>query len=191
MRLGFAARPAAGPDVGAATVAGAAQRCLQCGTEAARSDVTFCRRCGLPFGSPPRADATLPVCHVCYRTVDEDGRIQSRSGRGRLDLVAHVLEHDRYPVGDDDYLESLREGDRIRIGRHHAPFDLVRRYLVTGAVDGGRRRTLQHNAIVTAMKQLARWGDRPAIVGDQQEWADARLAVSRLMERYHRGGPAR
>ena len=58
---------------------------------------------------------------------------------------------------------------------------------MTGAVDAGRRRTLQHNAVVTAMKQLARWGEQPPIVGDQAEWAEARAAVSRLMERYHRG----
>jgi hypothetical protein len=190
MRLGFGARGASGPraaESGAGGRSTSGRRCLECGTEAARADVTFCRRCGLSFGSAPRPDAELPACHICYLTVDEDGRIASRAGRGRLDLVAHILEHDRYPVGDDEYLESLREGDRIRIGRHHAPFDLVRRYLVTGTVDAGRRRTLQHNAVVTAMKQLARWGDQPSIVGDQAEWAEARAAVTRLMERYHRG----
>ena len=195
MRLGFGSRGAPGggaPGRGATHArASGAQRCLQCGTEAARSDGTFCRRCGLPFGAVPRADAELPTCHVCYRSVDEDGRIASRTGRERLDLVAHILEHERFPVGDDDYLESLREGDRIRIGRHYAPFDLVRRYLVTGAVDAGRRRTLQHNAIVTAMKQVARWGNQPSIIGDQAEWAEARAAVARLMERYHRGAPSR
>jgi hypothetical protein len=185
VRLGFSPRGASGASADREAATG--PRCLQCGTEAPRADVTFCRRCGLPLGAAPRADAELPACHICYRTVDDDGRIAARSGRGRLDLVAHVLEHERYPVGDDDFLESLREGDRIRIGRHHAPFDLVRRYLVTGAVDAGRRRTLQHNAIVTAMKQLARWGDQPSIIGDQPEWVEARAAVARLMERYHRG----
>ena len=46
----------------------------------------------------------------------------------RLDVNAHVHEHDRYPVGDDAWLETLRSHDRIRIGRWYAPFDLVRRY---------------------------------------------------------------
>ena len=36
--------------------------CLQCGTPAARPDATFCRRCGLPYGDAPRADAELPSC---------------------------------------------------------------------------------------------------------------------------------
>ena len=54
----------------------------------------------------------------------------------------------------------LREHDRIRIGRWSAPFDLVRRYLVTGIVDAGRNRLAQHNSIVTAMTQIAtRTGD--------------------------------
>ncbi len=172
------AEPAASRDSG--------QRCLQCGVAAARTDLTFCRRCGLPFGAAPRADAELPSCHIGYRTVDDDGRIAGRTSSNRLDLVAHIQEHDRYPVGDDDFLESLREGDRIRIGRHHAPFDLVRRYLVTGAFDGGRRRAMEHNALITAMKQVGRWGAGTTIVGDQAEWVEARDAISDLMERYHR-----
>ena len=160
-------------------------RCLQCGVLAPRADQTFCRRCGLPYGDAPRADADLPACPVCYRVMDDDGRVPAKSGSGRLDLVGHMAEHERFPVGDDDYLESLREGDRIRIGRHYAPFDLVRRYLVTGALDGGRRRAMEHNAIVTAMKQVARWGNGGLVVGDQAEWADARDAVTTLLERYH------
>ena len=168
------------------TAASEAPRCLQCGVVAARADLTFCRRCGLTFGQPPRGDSTLPACPICYRTVEADGRLPSHSGRTRLDLVAHIHEHDRHPVGDDDYLESLREGDRIRIGRSYAPFQLVRRYLVTGAVDGGRGRTLEHNAIVTAMTQLGRWGDEQPVPGAQPAWAEARDAVTRLMERYHR-----
>ena len=165
---------------------GSSQRCLQCGVAAVRTDLTFCRRCGLAFGAAPRADAELPACHVCYRSVDDDGRIAARSSSNRLDLVAHLQEHDRYPVGDDDFLESLREGDRIRIGRHYAPFDLVRRYLVTGALDGGRRRAMEHNAIVTAMAQVGRWGAGTTIIGDQAEWVDARAAVESLLEHYHR-----
>jgi len=64
--------------------------------------------------------------------------------------------------------------------------DLVRRYLVTGAIDGGRRRDYQHSAIVTAMSQLKRWGAGADLFGDQAEWKLARDAVTALMERYHR-----
>jgi hypothetical protein len=95
-----------------------------------------------------------------------------------------MSEHDQFPVGDDDLLESMRHGDRIRIGRWEAPFDLVRRYLVTGALDGGRRRSFQHSAIVTAMSQLGRWGPDAEIFGDQQEWREARQVVADLMDRY-------
>ena len=159
--------------------------CLQCGTPA--SNASFCRRCGLPYGAPPRADAALPSCHVCYQTVEDDGRLASLAQAGlRVDLQHHLAEHDRFPVGDDDYLESLRVGDKIRIGRWTAPFDLVRRYLVTGNIDGGRNRSFEHNAIVNAMTQLKRWGpDAGAMIfGDQPEWQAARAAVSELMERY-------
>jgi hypothetical protein len=166
--------------------------CLQCGTPA--TGASFCRRCGLPYGAPPRADAALPSCHVCYRTVEDDGRLPSLSIRGlRVDLQHHLAEHDRHPVGDDEYLESLRVGDRIRIGRWTASFDVVRRYLVTGNVEGGRRREFEHNAIVNAMTQLRRWGSDAGahILGDQPEWQAARAAVSELMERYHRGSAPR
>lgn len=161
--------------------------CLQCGMASPSPDITFCRRCGLPFGAEPRSDATLPTCPVCYRTVGDDGRLPShRSNLGRVDLVTHMAEHDQFPVGDDDLLESMRDGDRIRIGRWEAPFDLVRRYLVTGALDGGRRRSFAHSAIVTAMAQLGRWGADAEIFGDQQEWQEARQTVTELMERYQR-----
>jgi hypothetical protein len=162
--------------------------CLQCGTVARRPGVAVCGRCGLPFGARPREDAALPTCPVCYDEVDPDGRLPSLvAPGGRVSLPAHVDEHHVAPVGDDDWLESLREGDRIRIGRWRAPFDLVRRYLVTGAVDAGRSRAAHHDAIVTAMTQLARWGPSAALFGDQPEWAEARAAVTVLMERYHRG----
>ncbi len=161
--------------------------CLQCGVVALEGATAFCRRCGLSFGQPPRADAELPTCPVCYASVDDDGRIASRGRHGRLDLVSHIDEHRQFPVGDDDYLESLRIGDRIRIGRFEAPFHLVRRYLVTGSLDGGRRRAATHNAIVTAMAQIGRWGTSPDIFGDQPDWRDAREAVAALMERYARG----
>lgn len=164
--------------------------CLQCGTASPNPAITFCRRCGLTFGAEPRADATLPSCPVCYQTVGDDGRLPShRPGFGRMSLVSHMEEHEQFPVGDDEMLESMRVGDRIKIGRFEAPFDLVRRYLVTGALDGGRRRSFQHSAIVTAMAQLGRWGPEADIFGDQQEWRDARQVVSDLMDRYQR--PAR
>ena len=98
-----------------------------------------------------------------------------------------MTEHDDFPVGDDDYLESLRAGDLIRIGRWQAPFDLVRRYLVTGVIDGGWGRAYQHSAVVTAMAQIKRWGADAEVFGDQEEWRAARRTVSELMERYHRG----
>jgi hypothetical protein len=188
MKLFGASRPAAparvsGPARGQATD----PVCLQCGMIAAGVDVTFCRRCGLTIGAAPRAEAALPTCPICYATVGDDGRLPAHDNMGRIDLVAHMSEHDAFPVGDDDYLESLRVGDLIRIDRWQAPFDLVRRYLVTGAIDGGRRRSYQHSAIVTAMSQIKRWGVDADIFGDQEEWREARQAVSSLLERYQRG----
>ena len=162
--------------------------CLQCGTPAARPDATFCRRCGLPYGDAPRADAELPTCPTCYRTVDDDGRTDSLDLPGlRVDLRHHMAEHDRHPVGDDEWLETLREGDKIRWGRWTAPFDTVRRYLVTGQVEAGRNRQLAHDLIVTAMTQIRRFGTEGVILGDQPEWQAARVAVSQLMERYAAG----
>ncbi len=162
--------------------------CLSCGTPARSAASTFCGRCGRPFGAEPSPFVDLPACPVCYRTADDDGRFPSTAQPGlRFDLPRHVDEHDQYPVGDDDYLESLREGAKIRIGRWSAPFDLVRRYLVTGALDGGRRRQFEHDLIVTAMTQLARFGRNAEILGDQPEWREARDAVATLMERFHRG----
>jgi hypothetical protein len=160
--------------------------CLSCGTPARSAASTFCARCGLPFGAAPPAHVELPSCPVCYRLADDDGRFPSTSRPGlRLDLPHHFTEHDQHPVGDDEYLESLREGSRIRIGRWTAPFDLVRRYLVTGTLDGGRRRQFDHDLIVTAMTQLARFGRDAVILGDQPAWQAARDAVSDLLERYH------
>ena len=186
--FGAKSKPMAAPRASVTHNAGATSVCLQCGMIAG-DQVTFCRRCGLPVGAEPRADAALPTCPICYVTVDDDGRIASPGSRGtRLDLVAHMADHDDHPVGDDDYLESLRAGDFIRIDRWQAPFDLVRRYLVTGAIDGGRRRSYQHSAVVMAMSQLKRWGPDAEIFGDQAEWRDARTAVTALLERYHRTG---
>lgn len=161
--------------------------CLSCGTPARAATSTFCARCGRPFGAEPPSHVELPACPVCYRSADDDGRFPSTAQPGlRYDLPRHVEEHEQHPVGDDDYLESLREGARIRIGRWMAPFDLVRRYLVTGALDGGRRRQFEHDMIVTAMTQLARFGPDAVILGDQPEWRAARDAVAELMDRFHR-----
>ena len=166
--------------------------CLQCGTVATRAGAQICRRCGVRFGDAPPEFAKLATCPVCYQATDDDGRMASMSRPGfRLDINAHVDEHERYPVGDDAWLETLRQHDRIRIGHWQAPFDLVRRYLVTGVVDAGRNRLAQHNAIVMAMTQLQRWGRDPDIFGDQEEWRAARDAVAQLMDRYHAGGRAR
>lgn len=165
----------------------AALVCLQCGTAASRAGAQICRRCGLRFGDAPPEFARLATCPVCYRTTDADGRLASQIQPGRrLDINAHIDEHDRFPVGDDSWLEALREHDRIRIGRWTAPFEMVRRYLVTGVVDAGRNRLAQHNAIVMAMAQMQRWGRDPEILGDQAEWRAARDAVAELMDRYHR-----
>jgi hypothetical protein len=60
------------------------------------------------------------------------------------------------PVGDDDWLETLRDGDEIVIERWRAPFSLTRRYLVTGQWDGGRERTYVHNAVILAMVGASR-----------------------------------
>ena len=109
-----------------------------------------------------------------------------RTERNLDDFLIIPVDGGMATEGDDEYLESLREGDRIRIGRTYAPFDLVRRYLVTGAIDGGRNRQMVHNAIVTAMAQVGRWGTEGTVDGDQPAWAEARLAVTDLMERYHR-----
>jgi hypothetical protein len=177
-------RPALDPAGGTAV---AGNVCLQCGVPAARAGTTTCRRCGLPFGAQPRAEGALASCPVCYQTTGDDGLLPSLDHGGRrVDLVHHIGEHEHHPVGDDEWLESLRRGDRIRIERWEAPFDLVRRYLVTGVVDAGRSRAARHDTIVTAMAQLARWGPAgvPAI-GDEPSWREARAAVTALMERYH------
>ncbi len=163
--------------------------CLQCGTVASRAGAQMCRRCGLRFGDAPPAHARLATCPVCYRDSDTDGRFPSQARPGtRLDVNAHIDEHERFPVGDDAWLETLRDHERIRIGRWSAPYELVRRYLVTGVVDAGRNRLAQHNAIVMAMTQIQRWGREPDIFGDQAEWRAARDAVAQVMDRYHRPG---
>jgi hypothetical protein len=83
-------------------------------------------------------------------------------------------------------LETLRMGDQIRVDRWTAPFETVRRYLVTGQINAGRNRSLAHDAFVTAMTQLNRFGPDADIVGDLPDWKAARSAVTALMERYAR-----
>ncbi len=161
--------------------------CRQCGGQPASPALRVCRRCGLAYGSPP-GFGLAPACPVCYRQLDPDGLTASLEQPGwRVDLRAHRDEHERHPVGDDDYLETLRRGDQARIGRWSAPFELLRRYLVLGVVDGGRSRAAHHNALLTAMGQLARWGADATILGDQAEWREARAAVAEVMECYNRG----
>jgi hypothetical protein len=79
----------------------------------------------------------------------------ARAG-GRTTYEQHAYDHEVRPVGDDDWLETLRDGDDIVIGRWRAPFTLTRRYLVTGQWDGGRDRTYAHNAVVLAMVGASR-----------------------------------
>ena len=160
--------------------------CLQCGMATASAGGTFCRRCGLAYGAPPRA-YMAPTCPICYRDAADDGRFESVvPGQGRVDLVRHMEEHSGAPVGDDDYLESLREGESVRVGRWSAPFELVRRYLVLGVIDAGRSRRILHNALLLAMGQMVRFGPDATVVGDQPELAEARQALANVMERYHR-----
>jgi hypothetical protein len=174
------------------SVSSPALTCLQCGTTANRATAQMCRRCGLRFGEAPPASARLAACPVCYRETDPDGRLASLAQPGRrLDIAAHVEEHERHPVGDDEWLETLRVHDRIRIDRWFAPYDVVRRYLVTGVVDAGRNRLAQHDTIVTAMTQVQRWGRDAHVMGDQEEWRAARAAVEALMDRYHRAAIGR
>lgn len=164
------------------------QSCRQCGALQPNGSVSFCRRCGIAYGSAPSTEAQLPSCPICYVTVDDAGLLASLAGSSRrLPIADHLVEHERHPVGDDEWLETLRVGDRIRVGGGWAPFDLVRRYLVTGVVDGGRGRQVRHDAIVMAMSQVARWGTAEIdVFADQDDWRAARLAITRLMERYHR-----
>jgi len=162
--------------------------CLQCGTTSNGDRAVVCRRCGLRFGDEPRRDAELPTCPICYVTVDDDGLTPSYRNRlQRISLVAHMEEHEAFPPGDDDWLGTLRRGDQIAVGRFSAPFDLVRRYLVTGQIDGGRNRTLQHNAVLTAMSQIKRWGRNPDVFGDQPAWQEARAQIAAVMDRYAQG----
>ncbi len=192
----------------AAVSAGAAggRVCQRCGF-ASPTAAPFCRRCGLPFGAAPIVEAAdwPPECPVCYAQPGRDGSFPAAGG-ARTTYEQHAYHHERHPVGDDDYLESLRDGDEIRIGRWRAPFELTRRYLVTGRWEGGRARGYAHNAVVLAMVATSRAADEdspaPAAGGPAPtlgsgnaprdgadsyptDLAEARAAVTELMERYH------
>lgn len=162
--------------------------CLRCGYLPRNPEQRFCRRCGLSFHSvPDPLFQEMPECQICYCRAEEDGRFPSAAQPWlRLGFLEHRLEHENFPVGDEEWLESLREMDRLRLGPWTAPFDLVRRYLVTGMVEAGRQRSYEHNAVVTAMLQL-RGGVTHYALGDQPAWREARQAVSALRERYARG----
>jgi hypothetical protein len=135
---------------------GATRTCLRCGYASTTSGA-FCRRCGLPYGAAPAvaADDTPAECPVCYARADRSGAYPAPGG-GRTTYERHAYEHEMRPVGDDDWLETLRDGDEIVIGRWRAPFALTRRYLVTGQWDGGRERTYAHNAVIIAMVGASR-----------------------------------
>jgi hypothetical protein len=79
-------------------------------------------------------------------------------GGGWTTYERHAYDHEQRPVGDDEWLETLRDGDDIVIDRWRAPFDLTRRYLVTGQWDGGRDRQYAHNAVVLAMADASAGG---------------------------------
>ena len=163
--------------------------CLQCGTPSDQGRGAFCRRCGLPYGQPPRATAELPTCPICYRTVDDDGRLPSLERHGVARRPRPSPGRTRPPSGRRRRLARIAptRATGYPIGKWHAPFDTVRRYLVTGQVDAGRNRALAHDAIVTAMTQIKRWGPHGDIFGDLPDWKAARQAVVEMMERYARG----
>ena len=102
-----------------------ASTCLQCGTVSSRAAARMCRRCGIPFGQAPPASARLAACPVCYRETEADGRLPSLAHPSRrLDINEHIDEHERFPVGDDAWLETLRYNERIRIDRWSAPVSI-------------------------------------------------------------------
>jgi hypothetical protein len=130
--------------------------CLRCGY-ARSGPAAFCRRCGLPFGAAPQVEATdgPGECPVCYARADRGGLFPAPGG-GRTSYERHAYDHEVRPVGDDDWLDTLRDGDQVVIGRWRAPYDLTRRYLVTGQWDGRASRTYVHNALILAMVGASR-----------------------------------
>jgi hypothetical protein len=129
----------------------AVRTCQRCGYSAA-TNAGFCRRCGLPYGAAPVvvSEDAPAECPVCYAKADRRGMWPAPGG-GWTTYERHAYDHEQRPVGDDDWLETLRDGDDIVIDRWRAPFDLTRRYLVTGQWVGGKDRTYAHNAVVLAM----------------------------------------
>jgi hypothetical protein len=136
----------------------AVRTCQRCGYSSATA-AGFCRRCGLPYGAAPAvvAEDAPAECPVCYAKADRSGMYPAPGG-GRTTYERHAYDHEQRPVGDDDWLETLRDGDDIVIDRWRAPFALTRRYLVTGQWDGGKEREYAHNAVVLAMVDAARGG---------------------------------
>ena len=104
----------------------------------------------------------------------------------RVHIAEHIDEHERFPVGDEAWLETMRINDRIRFGSWEAPYDLVRRYLVTGMYDAGRERLALHNAILRAMSHGERHGLGTELIGETEDGRAARTALAEVMERYHR-----
>jgi len=131
-----------------------------------------------------------PECPVCYAAIDRrDLFPDSRGGRTTYEL--HAFAHELRPVGDDEWLETLRDGDEIRIGAWRAPYDLTRRYLVTGQWEGGRAREYAHNAVVLAMVGASRAAAADAAgsgaAASSGDLDVARRAVEDLRERYVAG----
>ena len=110
---------------------------------------------------------------------------------GRTTYERHAYDHELRPVGDDEWLETLRDGDEIRIATWRAPYDLTRRYLVTGQWEGGRAREYAHNAVVLAMVGASRAAAAEAAgtgtAPSSGDLATARHAVDDLRERYVAG----
>lgn len=137
---------------------GTVRSCHRCGYSAVTAG-SYCRRCGLPYGAAPAvvADDGPAECPVCYTRADRGG-LYPAPGGGRTTYERHARDHELRPVGDDDWLETLRDGDEIVIERWRAPFALTRRYLVTGQWDAGRARVYVHNAVIIAMVGASRGG---------------------------------
>jgi hypothetical protein len=165
--------------------------CLRCGF-ASSGSAPFCRRCGLPFGvAPVVAEGDWPAeCPVCYAAIDRHDLFPDGRG-GRTTYERHAYDHELRPVGDEAWLETLRDGDEIRIGAWRAPYDLTRRYLATGQWEGGRAREYAHNAVVLAMVGASRAAAAGAAGSSTAppsgDLAAARRAVDDLRERYAAG----
>ena len=90
------------------------------GAVQSRAGAQMCRRCGVRLEMRRRPSRSSPACPVCYRDADADGRLPSAARPGfRLDINSHIDEHDRFPVGTDAWLETLRprpDPDRPMVG---------------------------------------------------------------------------